>query len=107
MRWSGGPRQPRGRRSAFSRRVPHKEIAQLIKDTTGIHRFGPIRYSANPDWDFLNGVDWLLHWQSIQGDDACPMKPFKAELKDVQEDARQMGRVEQWLVQFDLSEPKF
>src|ERR1700712_1165560 len=43
----------------------NKELEQLIKDPTGIRRFIAIRFRNDPDWAFLNGIDWTLMWQSV------------------------------------------
>ncbi|MBM0204063.1 hypothetical protein JNW90_13785 [Micromonospora sp. STR1s_5] len=79
----------------------NRELEQLIRDNTGIRRFVGIRYSSKPDWDFLNGVDWSLLWASVDAKQADPMKPFQAQLKEVQEESREIGRVEDWLRSFN------
>lgn len=81
----------------------NKELEQLIKDPTGIRRFLAVRYSNNPDWAFLNGIDWKLLWQSVDHEGPDPMAGFKSTLVEAQEATREMGRVEEWLVDLDVS----
>jgi hypothetical protein len=79
----------------------NKTLEQLIKDPTGIRRFVALIYSNEPDWEFLNAIDWTALWRSVDHEGPCPMAPFKNELAEVQEDSREMGRVEHWVTDFD------
>lgn len=72
----------------------NKVLEQLIKDPTGIRRFVQLTFKG--DWKFLATVNWKLLWESVDHEGPDPMAPFKAVLKDVQEETREMGRVEHW-----------
>ncbi|MGH1587313.1 VapE domain-containing protein [Methylobacterium phyllosphaerae] len=79
----------------------NKTLEQLIKDPTGIRRFVALQYHNDPDWEFLNALNWTQLWRSVDHEGPCPMAPFKLELAEVQEGSREMGRVEHWLTDFD------
>ncbi|MFE1597516.1 VapE domain-containing protein [Methylobacterium sp. ID0610] len=78
----------------------NKELAQLIKDPTGIRRFVALLFSNEPDWEFMNQIDWLLLWRCVDIEGADPIAPFKGLLAEAQEEAREKGRVEHWLEEF-------
>jgi hypothetical protein len=78
----------------------NKKLAQLIKDPTGIRRFISLLFSNEPDWEFMNQIDWRLLWESVDHEGADPIAPFKALLKETQEEQRELGRVEHWLDEF-------
>ena len=50
----------------------NKTLEQLIKDPTGIRRFVALIYSNEPDWEFLNGIDWTVLWRSVDQEGPCP-----------------------------------
>jgi hypothetical protein len=79
----------------------NKKLEQLIKDPTGIRRFVALTYRNDPDWAFLNQIDWALMWKSVDHDGTDPMAGFKTVLAEAQEDSREMGRVEHWLDEFN------
>lgn len=79
----------------------NKTLEQLIKDPTGIRRFVALRYSNAPDWEFLNALNWATLWKSVDHEGPCPMASFKTVLAEVQEESREMGRVEHWLTDFN------
>lgn len=86
----------------------NKTLEQLIKDPTGIRRFVALQYRNDPDWEFLNTLDWTLLWRSVDHEGPCPMAPFKKALAQAQEESREMGRVEHWLTDFDPAQsPSF
>lgn len=85
----------------------NKTLEQLIKDPTGIRRFVAITYRNDPDWAFLNGLDWVRLWRSVDQKGPDPIAPFKAQLAVVQQQARDMGRVEHWIEEFDPELPSF
>lgn len=85
----------------------NKTLEQLIKDPTGIRRFVAVMYRNDPDWDFLNGLDWVRLWRSVDQKGPDPIAPFKAQLAAAQQQARDMGRVEHWIMDFDPSLPSF
>jgi len=78
----------------------NKELEQLIKDPTGIRRFLALQFRADADWDYINAMNWTRFWESVDNYAACPMKKFKAELAAIQEETRDLGRVEKWLRNF-------
>lgn len=79
----------------------NKEMGQLIKDPTGVRRFAPIRFSSSRNWEFGNGIDWTFLWQSVDYRGAHPMTDYADILREIQEEARDFGRVERWLMDFD------
>ncbi|WP_171070153.1 VapE domain-containing protein [Methylobacterium terricola] len=78
----------------------NKKLAQLIKDPTGIRRFVSLLFSNDPDWTFMNQIDWPLLWASVDHEGDDPIAPFKGLLATAQEDQRERGRVEHWLEEF-------
>jgi len=78
----------------------NKELEQMIKDTTGIRRFLALYFKDNSDWEFINTLDWSILWKSIGAYDECPMRPFREQLKGIQEQSRDRGRVETWMANF-------
>jgi hypothetical protein len=81
----------------------NKELAQLIKDPTGIRRFVGLRFRGDPDWTFINSIDWVLLWKSVDHSAGDPMVGFQDHLKQRQEEERELGRIEAWLKQFHPS----
>lgn len=79
----------------------NKELAQLIKDPTGIRRFAGVRMRSDTDRDYLNGIDWPKMWGSVAMYDADPIAEFTEALATQQEGQRERGRVEQWMQDFD------
>lgn len=84
----------------------NKELEQLIKDPTGIRRFLGLQFldKGRVDWDFINSIDWLKLWESVDPEGDCPMKDFSHDLSNVQEATRELGRVEAWLRDFDVDD---
>lgn len=85
----------------------NKELEQMIKDSTGIRRFLALYFKDDADWKFINTLDWKLLWNSIGALDECPMKPFREQLKGIQEQSRDRGRVETWMADFEPSDRGF
>lgn len=79
----------------------NKELAQLIKDPTGIRRFAGVRMRSDTDREYLNAIDWPAMWGSVAMYDADPMADFVDLLATQQEGQRERGRVEQWMADFD------
>lgn len=79
----------------------NKELGQLIRDQTGIRRFVGIRMRADADHAFINTAHWALMWSDVGLHDADPMVGFKAQLGAMQEETRELARVEQWMAEFD------
>jgi hypothetical protein len=79
----------------------NKKLPQLIKDPTGLRRFVGLHFRHDPDWQIMNSVDWERLWKSVDFEGPCPIQPFKAVLSKAQEQARDVGRVEDWLRNLD------
>ena len=75
----------------------NKELNQSIKDTTSARRFIGLDWENVPDFDFINSIDWLIMWRSVDAKGSNPMEPFRAELGRRQGLVRQRSRVEGWL----------
>jgi hypothetical protein len=75
----------------------NKTIGQLIRDETGNRRFAELGFSASPDRDLLNALDWRLAWASIDENAADPILAHLDELRAHQDGSRQRSSVEEWL----------
>lgn len=79
----------------------NKELAQLIRDPTGIRRFAGVRMRSDADREYLNGIEWSKLWGSVKLYGPDPMAEFNSQLAEQQEGQRELGRVEQWMADFD------
>lgn len=79
----------------------NRELGQLIRDPTGIRRFVGLRMRSDANRKLINTIDMGLLWGGVSIEEADPMLAFSSELASQQEDSRERGRVEQWMVDFD------
>lgn len=75
----------------------NKTLAQLIRDKTGIRRFVELTFSANPDRDIINSLNFTTAWHCEDENGPDPILPHLAELLAQQQAARHRSSVEQWL----------
>jgi hypothetical protein len=75
----------------------NKELGQSIKDPTSARRFIGLDWQNEPDYDFINAIDWLTMWRSVDANAPHPMEQFRAELAARQGLVRERSRVEAWL----------
>lgn len=78
----------------------NREIAQLVRDPTGIRRFVGLRMRSDADRDLINAIDWFAMWGAVRVDEADPMADHRKVLAEQQEGSRERSRVEQWMVDF-------
>jgi hypothetical protein len=74
----------------------NKVLAQLIRDETGVRRFGYIPFTTTPDRAVINAADYLVAWQSVDEKADSPILPFLDLLIEQQEASRLRAPVEQW-----------
>lgn len=79
----------------------NRELAQLIRDPTGIRRFVALRMRKDVDRDYVNGLDFRLFWGSVKHEAADPMIGHETLLGELQEESREIARVEAWMRDFD------
>jgi Virulence-associated protein E len=77
------------------------DLAELIRDPTGIRRFVSLTMCAMPDREMINSIDWRAVWQSVDHTAEDPMTPFRTVLSGRQEKERIKTPVEDWLDHID------
>lgn len=80
----------------------NKSLGQLVRDDTGVRRFAELQFTATPDFDAINAIDWMMLWQSVNERDTDPMISMNMMqmLRDQQEENRNQSPVEVWVRQF-------
>ncbi|MCD1591824.1 virulence-associated E family protein [Qipengyuania citrea] len=80
----------------------NKSLGELVRDDTGVRRFAELRYSNDPDWAFMQTVDWIMLWQSVdeEGPDPVIEANMMTALKSQQESNRNQCPVELWATEF-------
>lgn len=81
----------------------NKELNQLIRDETSARRFVGLRFQNAPDWDFINALNVIDLWASVDERGVDPMLPHLAALGAVQEAQREQSTVELWARQARLA----
>jgi hypothetical protein len=79
-------------------------IGEVLRDPTGMRRYGPVPTGHVPvegkggvDWQLLNGVDYAALWRSVQVTDPRPVDRVAAELQQMQDAERVLDPVEYYL----------
>lgn len=80
----------------------NRPLEMLIRDTTGNRRFGYLVFRSDNDRAYINAVDWLAAWRSVDENAACPILPIMDQLEAHQAFARVLSPCEQWIA--DLTE---
>jgi len=75
-------------------------VRDRIADPTSARRFWQINCADKLDWSFINSIDYLSLWQSIDENKQCPLLPYIDQIRKIQEEEiRAKDPIEQWLEQ--------
>ena len=73
------------------------DLADLLRDSTGMRRFLAVHVRAEPDWAAAEGADWRGVWPAVDHEAEDPMLPFADMARERQEAARERTNTELWL----------
>jgi hypothetical protein len=72
------------------------ELADLLRDPSGMRRFLDVHVRARPDWAAAEDVDWRAIWSAVDQAAEDPMLPFAEQVRERQEAARERTNAELW-----------
>lgn len=88
-------------RATFIGTANAENLKMMIRDTSGMRRFGSLTMKDKPNHAIINEMDWMLVWQSVDENGVDPMTPFKAQLAAKAATDRTKIPVEEWLDDLD------
>lgn len=87
------------------------KIGEVLRDPTGMRRYGPLPTGDVPgpgklgvDWEVLNSADYAALWRSVQITDPRPVDRVSDELQRLQDAERVLDPVEYYLRRYFRSE---
>ncbi len=73
------------------------DLADLLRDSSGMRRFLAVNVRAQPDWAAAEGVDWTAVWRAVDHEAGDPLLPWADLAREKQEAARERTNTELWL----------
>ncbi|MBD0273945.1 MAG: hypothetical protein ICV73_18715, partial [Acetobacteraceae bacterium] len=65
------------------------DLADLLRDSTGMRRFLAVHVRAEPDWAAAESTDWAAVWRAVDHEAEDPMLAFADMARERQEAARE------------------